>query len=261
MKTLLIILSLSLLSLLNENAFKLEKTIVAEGDFITSDKLGNIYLVNANSLTKYNSKGEILKTYSNLNFGNISFIDASNPLKILVFFKDFGQIVFLDNTLSVSGSNIDLTNLKLEQSSLSCTSFNNGVWVYDQTNIQLIRIDETLNISNESGNISQLTGYELNPNYLIEQNNFVYLNEPENGILVFDRYGTYMKTIAIKNLNSIQIIANSVFFVQDSLIKSYNMESFEIKTTNIPVKEFKNIRIENKKLYVLTEKALKIYSS
>ncbi|MBC8147884.1 MAG: hypothetical protein H8E98_07875 [Bacteroidetes bacterium] len=261
MKTLFIILAFSILSLFNSADFKLEKTIEVKGDFITTDKLGNIFLVRANNLIKYNSEGKLLKTFSNLNAGNISFVDASDPLKILVFYKDFGQLDFLDNTLSLSGSSIKLANLKLEQSSLVCTSYNNGFWVYDETNIRLIRIDKLLNISNESANISQVSGLELNPNYLIEQNNFVYLNDPDNGILVFDRYCTYLKTIPFKNLKSFQIIENSIVFAQDTLLKSYNMESFEENIINISEKKFKSIRIENQKLYILTEKGINIYST
>ncbi|MFC2111120.1 hypothetical protein ACFLQ5_01570 [Bacteroidota bacterium] len=261
MKPLFIILAFSLMSLLNSTDFKLEKTIVIKGDFITTDKLGNIYLVAANTIKKYDNEGKLIKTFSNLNAGNISFVDASNPLKILVFYKDFGQIDFLDNTLSLSGSSIKLANLKLEQSSLACNSYNNGFWVYDETNIQLKRIDESLNISHESGNISQLSGLELFPNYLVEQNNFVYLNDSDNGILVFDRYGTYLKTIPFKNLESIQVIGNSIVFVQESLLKSYNMESFEINIINIAEKNIKSIRIENQKLYILTEKGINIYTT
>ncbi|MCF8297258.1 MAG: hypothetical protein K9J13_06920 [Saprospiraceae bacterium] len=261
MKTLFIIIAFSLFSLFKTNDFKLEKTIEVKGDFITTDKLGNIYLVKANNLLKYDSDGKLLKTFSNLNAGNISFVDASDPLKILVFYKDFAQIDFLDNTLSLSGSSIKLSNLKLDQSSLACTSYNNGFWVYDETNIRLVRIDKLLNVSNESTNISQVCGLELNPNFLIEQNNFVYLNDPDNGILVFDRYGTYLKTLPFKNIQSLQIIGNSIVFVQDSILKSYNMESLQVNIINISEKQFKSIRIENQKLYVLTEKGINIYST
>ena len=87
--------------------------ILAQGDFIRSDELGNIFLVRGNQLIKHNSSGLALHTYSNLYSGNISFIDAHDPFKILVYYEAFGQVEFLDQSLSLISSTISLSMLKL----------------------------------------------------------------------------------------------------------------------------------------------------
>ena len=75
--------------------FSLVKTISIKTDFITTDNLGNCYAVRGNILEKYDYKGTLLKTYSNKQYGKISFVDATNPLKLLVFYNGFLQGMLL----------------------------------------------------------------------------------------------------------------------------------------------------------------------
>src|SRR5438552_190098 len=70
-------------------------------DYFTADNLGNFYTVREDELIKYLPNGKMFARYSNLKLGSISAIDVTNPLKILLYYRDFQQIIFLDNQLSV----------------------------------------------------------------------------------------------------------------------------------------------------------------
>ena len=73
-----------------------------EGDFkiLEVDKLGLVYLVNnGNEIIKLQGE-QILFRYSSKRLGNITRLDVSNPQKVLVYYGDYYQVVFLDNTLS-----------------------------------------------------------------------------------------------------------------------------------------------------------------
>src|SRR5688500_1993390 len=72
-------------------------------DAFTTDPLGNIYLVKGAEVVKYNASGIRTARYSNLQLGDVATIDAMNPLKILLHYRDFQQLVFLDNQLSPNG--------------------------------------------------------------------------------------------------------------------------------------------------------------
>ena len=60
------------------------------------DAFGNVYVINAMQISKYNALGILQKSFSVKRYGKIDFVDASNPLKILVYYKDFQQVLFLD---------------------------------------------------------------------------------------------------------------------------------------------------------------------
>src|ERR1044072_3137490 len=83
-------------------------TVQVQADKMTSDNIGNVYLIKGESIAKYDSAGGLQKTFSNKNFGAIPSADATNALRIVLFYKDFNRIVTLDNTLSQNGDAIQL---------------------------------------------------------------------------------------------------------------------------------------------------------
>lgn len=207
---------------------KLIKKIQVEGlQYTYADNLNNIYSVANNEIVKYDSEGKYFSKFSDKTWGAIHHVDASNPLKILVFYKDFSKIIFLDNMLGQTGSTIFLEKLGLEQAQLACSSHNNGIWIFNQLNFELIRLAQTLEITNRTGNLGQVLAINMAPNFMLQHNNFLYLNNPETGILVFDSFGTYYKTIPIKGLSSFQVRDDDIVFIQKNKVGTFNLKSLK----------------------------------
>lgn len=240
--------------------FSQVNAIPADTDFFTTDNQGNIYTVKANILTKYDKTGKLLYKYSNKNFGNITFVDASNMLKILVFYRNYLQAVFLDNTLSMNGDPISFDKLNFIQAQLICSSHNSGMWVYDQQNLELVRIDQNLERTQQTGNLAALLGVDMHPDGLLEYDNKVYLNNPGTGILVFDIYGTYYKTIPVKNAKQFQPFGNLVYYSTDGVIKAYDLRTADELTFSTPIREFKNFRLEMGILALQTNDSIRVYA-
>src|SRR5687768_15474844 len=82
----------------SDTSFKLLRTI--KGDIIdfTVDNLDNIYVLNTrNQLKKFNAKGDSVGVYNDVKkYGQATLIDVSNPLKILMYYRDFATVVMLD---------------------------------------------------------------------------------------------------------------------------------------------------------------------
>ncbi len=239
--------------------FILEKSIPLQADFFTVDHLGNIYTIKSDQLLKFNSDYKQVNTYSSKLLGNITAIDVNNPMKIILFYKNLSQVVFLDNTLSQQGDPVALEGLGLEQATLVCSSINNGLWVYDHRNFQLVRLDQNLKTIAETGNIIQQTGGELQPDFLLERNNWVYLNDTARGILVFDIFGTYSKTIPLKNIDRFNIIEDVVFFDQDNKLYNFSTKTMEQKEIPLPETECKQVMTDGKKIFTLGENEMRVY--
>jgi len=236
--------------------FNLAAQIKGDVVFFTTDHMGNVYIVESHQVKKYGISGNLQETFSNKNFGAIAAIDASNPLRVLVYYRDFGHIMFLDDELSLIGSAISLVALGLDQTTLICASWNDGIWLYDPQDFQLKRLDRNLKTTHQSGNINQLVGVEINPNYMVEYDNFVYLNNPQNGILVFDQYGTYFKTIPLKGLDQFQLNGEQVFFKEEGKLKSYNLKLFTENSVDLPGEKerIKRIRFERESKLLVIQK-------
>lgn len=259
MKSFQILLFSFFFSLPGFSQYNLVAEINVKADYFTSDNLGNTYLVKGNELFKYLPNGKLFNRYSNLLLGNITAVDAANPLKLLLFYRDFSKIQFLDNQLAENRGGISLQDLGLEQSTLICTSFDNGFWVYDQLSFSLIRFNQAFDKVQEVRNINQNIGYEPQPDFLLESDEWLYLCNPETGILVFDIFGTYFKTIPLKGLNKFQITGENLLYFKEGKLFSYNLKTLEEREVQIPDEEIQMLRVEKEKLIILTKEKLKIY--
>ncbi len=260
MRIILFILLIISTTAFSQGKYSLVKTIETESDFFTTDNQSNVYVVKANELTKYNKDGKLLYKYSNKNYGNISFVDASNMLRILIFYKEFLQVVYLDNTLSSNGETVSLDKIGFQQTQLVCSSHNNATWIYDQQNFSLIRLDRNLETIQQTNNLNALQNDTLQPNSILEYDNRVYINNPKTGILIFDIYGTYYKTIPVKNATQFQPIGDWVYYRVDKKVKAYNIKTTEEKEFEMPIPDFRNFRLEMGVLMLQADKSIVLYS-
>jgi hypothetical protein len=234
-------------------------TIKAKFDYCNVDNLGNVYFVKEDELVKHLASGRFFARYSNLKFGNITSVDVTNPLKLVLYYKDFQQIVFLDNQLSVNSEAVSLELLGYEQTDLVCASANNSFWIYNKQNNELIRFNENSKKIAFTGNLKQVLQTELYPNFMIEHNGMLFLNCPENGIYVFDIFGAFSRVISIKGLKQFQVNENLIYFKKDSAICSYNYKTFEEACKCYPGSEkSEETKYSNKKIYLAYKDSLQI---
>lgn len=224
-------------------------------DYFTYDILGNTYLVHESELVKLEAKNSREKTtFSNLSLGEISTIDASDAMNLLVFYQDFAKVLFLDNTLSLKKSIIDLGELGFPNASLACLSYNNGFWIFDPVNQELIRINQFLEVAERSGNLNQIINTEIEPDQLLEAGNKVYLKDKIEGVFIFDRYAGYLKRMPFTNIDDVHITDTEglVFLKNDSLF-SYNTQSLNLDTMALVIKNIKQIFIKSNHITFLKE--------
>jgi hypothetical protein len=213
---------------------KPDHSLETPADAIVTDNLANVYVVSKDKFTKYDLKLKFMKEFSNKNFGNITTADVNNPLRVLLFYREFGRIVFLDNTLSQNGEPIALEKLGYPLATLAASSYDNGLWIYDQPTFELLRFTTALEISNRTGNLSQILGIELQPNFILEKDNRLFVNNPATGILVFDVFGTYIKTIPLLNLTNFQVADDEIVYFSEDILHSWNITTSEITDYSEP---------------------------
>ena len=229
-----------------------------KGNHLATDQFGYYYEIGDTEIKKFTKTGELYRTYSNNVLGVIESVDVSSPYKILVYFRDFTKILILDNFLSPTTETIELTDIDLEQTTLVCRSYNEGTWYYEPVLFELIRKNQELVTTNTSGNLANLLGKNIQPNFLVEYNNIVYLNDPKNGILVFDMYGTYLKNIPLYDLHSFQVKDKFIVYANsEGFIESYDFFTLE-KTLYKPLENtaVKFVQIQNENIYIVNDKGL-----
>ena len=249
MKNLLIVL----LFFVSVSTFAQVETRIFNGIWLATDQLGYYYEISENKIDKYTASGILECSYSNNLLGVIANVDVSNPQKVLVYFRDFTKIQILDITLSPSSEAIDLMDLELDQVSLVCRSYNDGAWYYDPVQFELIRKNQELITTNSSGNLANLLSKHINANFLVENNNRIYLNDENLGILVFDIYGTYLKTLPIIGINSFQVKENQLVYCNvNNKIETYDFFTLEKKEYKPDIySNIAQVRVENNKIFIV----------
>lgn len=238
-----------------------EKEIPAKADFFAVGPLENIFLVKGSQVQKLEHNTNKKRSYSNLIFGKITSIDVSNPFKILLFYKDFNKVEFLDNNLSLMASAVSLDDLGYYHVSAVCSSVNGGFWLFDQSLNQLSYIDKDLNIVHKSSIltdiIGQNTGHETV--FMLEKNDYIYLGIKDRGVLQFDIYGTYIKTFPIKDAGKFQIFHDHIAYLNDGNLYFYNLGNYNETYIKLPKADVKEAAIENRRLYIQSMSVIYIY--
>ncbi len=210
-------------------------SIPIEAKSIATDHLQNIYAItNNNEIVKYNSKGQELFRFNENTQGNLAFVDTSNPLNLLLFYPDFQTVLLLDRTLTEQ-VRIGLQNLDIPVVTAIGWARDNQIWIYDELNFKLKKINTKEELTASSENLSLILPEIPHPLQIKVYDNWVCLNDPAMGVLVFDQFGQYDRTIPLKGLNSIQILGDALVAQRvDSSALQYNLMTGQTHSIQLP---------------------------
>ena len=199
-----------------------------EGDIADAaiDNLDNLYIISSTGqIKKYNAAGDSIGVYNQVkNFGRLFSIDVSNPLKLLLFYKDFSTVVVLDRFLA-NINTINLRKFSILQAGAIGMSYDDHIWVYDEYDNKLKKIDNQGNKLLETTDFRTVFNQIISPQKIINDNGFVYLADTLSGVFVFDNYGSFKRKIPMINWQSIAVSRNNLISTQNEMITIYNQST------------------------------------
>ena len=242
---------------------KLIKTI--KGDYIdfTVDNLGNIFLLDKdNQLKKLSPDGDSVAVYNDVRrYGKVYSMDAANPLKILLYYKDFATIVVLDRLLNMR-STIDLRKQNIYQAKAICQSYDNAVWVYDEGEAKLKKVGDDGTILDQTGDLRLQLDEAPSPTSMEDNNRLVYLYDSTKGLLIFDYFGSLKNKIAFLGWQDFQLVGKFMVGRKGTLLERYQLSTLLLEERRLPeiLKDAVKVRIAIDRLYCLRNGRLYIYS-
>lgn len=230
-------------------------TIPHGADFITTDAIGNLYLINGSTVNKFNANGDSIFAQNFNTIRNIEFFDASQAMKIYALNFSFNTLIILDNTLSAQNNPISFDKIPVDQVSLLCASnFNNSMWVYDGVTMKLAKLDQSFAVTNSSVNFYSHADLAGVPNYMVENENQLYINIPENGIKVFNQYCNFIQNIPVKAEKKFIVRNQKIYYLEKGLIHYYNMMDFVFGVLPTGISDIEDFSIEKNRLYIKKDK-------
>lgn len=246
-----------------DSLFEIKKFIKGEFTDFTVDNLNNIFLFSqSGQLKKISATGDSIAVFNDVRrYGKVNSIDVSNPLKVLLCFKDFGTMVVLDRFLSKRDV-VDLRKLGLYQVKAIAQAYDNGYWVFDEQEGKLKHLNDGGVVVDQFTDFRIIFDSMPSPQFIIDQNKNLYLYDEQKGIYIFDYYGTFKKRIAFTGWKDFSVINNILFGRNERTLFRYEPGSLQLQEYTVPVSmaHALKIKITPDNLYVLLTDRLEIYS-
>lgn len=229
--------------------------------FVETDLFGNIYLSDGSVIYKYNKTFQLQNTYSDFSTGKIHSMDVGNPMKILVFSKEFMRITFINNQLAKQNKPLLLSDKNIILPSAACISYNNGFWIYDAMKDVLLRFDDGANKVIESQVLTSLIGEKISVDCMREiDGKYLIISSKNYGFYIFDIFGTFIKYIPSKGMDNFSIWNSKLVYVSENAIHVLTIETIDNKTYTLPETDTKQIAIQGNHLVTLSSSGIvKIY--
>lgn len=223
------------------------------GDFEV-DNLGNLYLFGARQqLKKLSPTFDSLAVFNDTrHFGKLYMLDASNPLRILLFYRDFGAIIILDRFLNVR-TILNLRTAGYQQVSAITQSYDNNIWLYDELENMIKKIDESGKTLTSSPDFRVFFDDPPQPQELQDFNRYLYASDSEKGLIVMDYFGAVKNKLSFKGWHNLHSAGNGLVATNSTGLVYFQPGNPDTKNKPLPAPMLaaKKIRVHDGKLYVL----------
>lgn len=247
----------------NDSLFRFLNQLEYPITSFTVGNLGELYVINANNqLKKYNENGDSVGVFNQVTrYGKLTYVEAQNPWKVILFYEGFSTIVLLDKYLEVLGS-INLRNKNIFRVKAVTTSYDNNIWLFDEQDNKLKKIDDAGNLLSASVDFRQLFDSVPTPQKIIDRDGLVYLYDPEKGFYIFDYYGSFKNRLTFLDWKDFSVFGKNLYGFDEENLYKYEAPIPDLQKFQLPVALQKSVSIKltPTKIYALKNKRLAIYS-
>lgn len=223
------------------SAFAQETKIDAD-QFIGVDNLANYYYIK-NSILHKKTTDKVL-TYNNIHLGELTSVDITNTLKIVLFYRDFNTVILLDDALNELSNPINFNEILFKNIAFVGTSTNSNLWLFSKDDQQLL----IWNYQTKKTILSKQITIDFNFLHAFSSYHYIWLVSDTN-LLKYNAYGSFIEEMNIKNIEK-----PTVF--KDGFVYKKNNELIKVNSINesiiIPINkelEFQDFYLKNDFLY------------
>jgi hypothetical protein len=239
------------------------KSISGQFSFFMPDELGNLFAITANGqFKKYNAQLDSMGVLNEIKrYGKPYSMSVENPLRSLLFFKEYKTVVVLDRLMQVVGK-VDLRKAGIYQTQAVGQSYDNNIWTFDEQDSKLKKISTEGKLLFETPDLRLVFSEAILPTSLFDRNGYVYLYDPAKGLFIFDYYGAFKNRIALLNWSSIQSWGKRIVGYKEGKWLSYTPGEIDIQEFMLPGSTDANpIRFIAEGFYVMDETGIHRYAT
>ena len=235
-------------------ATKLSQNAADFDQFVGTDEYDVPYFIKNNVLIK--KTNDQIFEYKNLTLGKIYRVDLQNPLKILLFYKDFNVVTTVDNQLNET----NIIDFNLQQTPILATATGmaaqNRFWLANAIT-QKIALFDSLN--NKYTEITPAILSDTIQYYETDFNFFKFIDN-KNQFICCDVFGKISSLPVDQEFDYISIInSNSIIYAKDNRLYCKNLQTSTTQEIDVAEKSIQNFCYKNQILTIFTNQNLVRY--
>ena len=228
--------------LISENTFAQELQLISsieitEPTEVSFDRAGYIYYATFNGdIVKYDPTLESKSVFSPSSPSAITILEAWQGLRIFTFQRDLQQYRFINRNLSLH-EDYSFPQAIVSFAEIATSSYDNNIWLIDQVDFSLKKFDirsNTLQSRTPLDQIMDPDNYEIL--FMKEYQNMLFVSTMGQGILIFDNFGSYIKTYKYEGISFFNFWKDNIYFIKDNKIIQLDLYSEEIEMNELPPK-------------------------
>ena len=178
-----------------------------------------------------------------------------------MYYRDFATIVVLDRLLNIRNT-IDLRKQNILQVRAIGQSYDNKIWVYDEMENKLKKIDEDGKYSRKHLISGSYLTQAPTTQKIFDQDQYVYLYDSAKAVFVFDYYGALKNKILISGWQNFKVAGKYIFGSANNKLFRYDIQTFRMEEWKMPEEIYKSqsFNFTSSRLYALKKDRIEIYS-
>lgn len=255
-----------ILFIISDNSFSQELQLISSKKISTPtevsfDRAGNIYYATFNGdIIKYDPNIENETIFSPSGPSTITILEAWQGLRIFTFQRDLQQYRFVNRNLSLH-EDYSFPQTLVNFAEIATSSYDNNIWLIDQVDFSLKKFDIESNTLQSRTTLDQIMdpdNYEIL--FMKEYQNRLFLSTKGQGILIFDNFGSYIKTYKYEGISFFNFWKDNIYFIEGNKIIQLNLYSEEIVTKELPSTSIWLFTlIYNDLIYLFSKNLLELY--
>lgn len=159
------------------------------------DQFGRIYIACGSQLYAFAPDGALAYSFGRNTLGAITSIDASNPMKIAVYFAASNLIFLIDNQGNPIGTPISLSASGTFRASSIGLSSEGNIWLFDAESLILRQLTAAGTVRSQSSDIGKYVNIIHGDSVRIALSQNRILLAEGNNVAVFSAEGAFINTI------------------------------------------------------------------
>jgi len=203
-----------------------EISLTRQGQILVSDRSANIRLLD--------SLGKTVAIFSPRRPARIHLLEGWNGLRPFAFYRDFQEYVILDRFLLSDGPSA-LNPEKTGYARLLAPGLDGNLWLLDESNFQLVKIDPRNQNTLFSTPLDLLlSGKQYDMSFMREYQNQLYIADKMGRVLLFDQMGNFRKKLPIENCAWLGFMGDEIYSVENDSLTFFHPRLFRKRKFPLP---------------------------